>query len=150
MRPHSHRPRLLPSCDIAGGGGGHNVAMAGTLPPIHELTAIDQGGAVVVVAYSLVSITILFSVVRLATTRVLKRAFGFDDIAVVVATVRIPSSSSPNSVFCASTRPPRTDTYLFAFTGLCSSAKYSGGTCSRQRPRTTSIFAKCRPAQFIL
>jgi len=51
----------------------------GSLPPLAAITPENRGPAVIVVGYALVVTTILFAFIRVVTTFVLKRKFGWDD-----------------------------------------------------------------------
>jgi hypothetical protein len=61
--------------------------MSGTLPPLQQLSPDNEGPVVVVVAYILVSLTILFSTIRVITFHTLKRGFGLDDAYLSFAAV---------------------------------------------------------------
>jgi hypothetical protein len=67
--------------------------MSGTLPPLQQLGPDNQGPIVVVVAYILVSLTILFTTIRVITFHTLKRGFGLDDAYLSFAAVRVIPSS---------------------------------------------------------
>lgn len=66
--------------------------MSGTLPPLQQLSPDNAGPIVVVVAYTLLSVTILFTTIRVITCHTLKRGFGVDDGYIVLAAVRLPYS----------------------------------------------------------
>lgn len=61
--------------------------MSGTLPPLQQLSPDNQGPVVVVVAYILVSLTILCTIIRVVTFHTLKRGFGLDDAYLSIAAV---------------------------------------------------------------
>jgi hypothetical protein len=61
--------------------------MSGTLPPLQELTADNRGPIVVVVRYIFVSLTLLFTTIRVITFHTLKRGFGLDDAFLSIAAV---------------------------------------------------------------
>lgn len=63
--------------------------MSGTLPPLQQLSPDNQGPIVVVVAYILVSLTILATIIRVVTFHTLKRGFGLDDAYLSMAAVRL-------------------------------------------------------------
>jgi hypothetical protein len=67
--------------------------MSGTLPPLQKLSPDNQGPIVVVVAYILVSLTILFTTIRVITFHTLKRGFGLDDAYLSFAAVRVAPPS---------------------------------------------------------
>lgn len=54
-------------------------------PPIAELTYEDKGPIVIVFTYILISTTLLFILIKLATTATLKRQFDWDDVFISVA-----------------------------------------------------------------
>lgn len=62
--------------------------MSGTLPPLQELTSDNRGPIVVVVAYIFLTLTIVFTTIRIVTFHTLKRGFGLDDAYLLVAAVK--------------------------------------------------------------
>ena len=69
--------------------------MSSTLPPLESISPENHGPAVIAAAYVLIVVTLLFTIIRLATTFILKRGFGYDDAFLVFAVVR---SSTPVSL----------------------------------------------------
>lgn len=63
--------------------------MSGVLPPLQQLSPDNQGPIVVVVAYVLVSLTILCTTIRVITFHTLKRGFGLDDAFLSSAAVSL-------------------------------------------------------------
>lgn len=70
--------------------------MAGTLPPLFEITADDHGGYAAVASYTLLALTLVIVTVRLSTRWFLSRVVHADDILLGVATVR---SESTRNIF---------------------------------------------------
>jgi hypothetical protein len=62
--------------------------MSGTLPPLQQLTPDNRGPIVVVVAYIFVTLTVVFTTVRVVTFHTLKRGFGLDDGYLSIAAVK--------------------------------------------------------------
>ena len=70
--------------------------MSTLLPPLESISPDNHGAAVVATGYVLIVTTILFVVVRIATTFSLKRGAGLDDAFLFLATVGCcPTFSDP-------------------------------------------------------
>jgi hypothetical protein len=67
--------------------------MAGERAPLNPLTPDDTGVIVVVVCYSLASVSVLVNIIRYSLSALRKIAFGLDDAAYVLANVRISQTS---------------------------------------------------------
>lgn len=61
--------------------------MAGTLPPLFEITDSDHGGYAAVAVYTLLVLTVVIVAVRLFTRWFLSRVVHPDDILLAVSTV---------------------------------------------------------------
>ena len=61
--------------------------MAGERPALDPLSSEDTGGIVVVVCYSLASVSVLVTIIRFSLSTLRKIAFGLDDAAYVFANV---------------------------------------------------------------
>jgi hypothetical protein len=61
--------------------------MSGQLPPLHQLTPDDRGGLVIIVAYFLVSVTVVLSYIRYSLSTANKLPYKLDDFAIIFATV---------------------------------------------------------------
>lgn len=59
--------------------------MSGVLPPLATLGPEDRGGAVIAATYTLMFTTVLFCVIRIATTLTLRRTWGGDDLLLLSA-----------------------------------------------------------------
>lgn len=57
------------------------------LPPIAVLTSEDKGPIVIVITYILLTNTVLFCLIKLATTVVLRRGFAWDDAFITAAVI---------------------------------------------------------------
>ena len=63
--------------------------MAGERDPLDPLTPDDIGVYVVVVCYSLASVSVVVTIIRYSLSALRKVAFGLDDAAYVLANVRV-------------------------------------------------------------
>lgn len=63
------------------------LTMAGTLPPLFEITDSDHGGYAAVAVYTLLVLTVVIVAVRLFTRWFLSRVVHPDDILLAVSTV---------------------------------------------------------------
>lgn len=61
--------------------------MAGTLPPLFEITQEDHGGYAAVASYTLLALTLVIVTVRLFTRWFLSRVLHVDDYLLGIATV---------------------------------------------------------------
>jgi hypothetical protein len=61
--------------------------MAGERAPLHALTPEDRGSIILVVSYSLATVSVVIAVLRLALTLTRKIPFGFDDATYILANV---------------------------------------------------------------
>jgi hypothetical protein len=67
--------------------------MAGERAPLNPLTPDEIGVAVIIVCYSLTSVSVMVTIIRYSLSAVRKVGFGLDDAAYVLANVRISSTS---------------------------------------------------------
>lgn len=63
------------------------VAMAGTLPPLFDITDNDEGGYAAVAVYTLLALTLVIVVARLSTRWYIGGGLHSDDILLAVSTV---------------------------------------------------------------
>ena len=61
--------------------------MAGTLPPLFEITDSDEGGYAAVAVYTLLALTLVIVVARLSTRWYIGGVLHSDDILLAVSTV---------------------------------------------------------------
>lgn len=71
--------------------------MAGTLPPLFEITADDHGGYGAVAVYTLLALTIVIVSTRLSTRWFIGRVVHPDDILLGISLVR--SSTRANTTY---------------------------------------------------
>lgn len=63
--------------------------MAGERAPLNPLTPDDIGVVVIVVSYSLASVSVVVTIIRYSLSVLRKVPFGLDDAAYVLANVRV-------------------------------------------------------------
>lgn len=73
--------------------------MAGTLPPLFEITSDDHAGYVAVTSYTLLVLTVVVVATRLSARWFIGRIIYPDDILLAVATVCVNSAFLPTTVF---------------------------------------------------
>jgi hypothetical protein len=61
--------------------------MAGTLPPLFEITDSDEGGYAAVAVYTLLALTLVIVIARLSTRWYLGGVLHSDDILLAISTV---------------------------------------------------------------
>lgn len=108
------------------------VAMAGTLPPLFEITADDHGGYGAVAIYTLLALTVAIVSTRLSTRWFIGRVVHPDDILLGIAMVRSRSH-------CRETFPTLANIASHAQSDTRNYTEYLSTTCNLQWPWPTSI-----------